>query len=194
MGPQVNALKRGVDIVIATPGRLLDHAERRTLVFDGIETLVIDEADRMLDVGFLPDLRRIVRLLPRDRQTMLFSATLGSDIMNLAREVTQNAVRIQKETAAAPGAIEQTLFPVPEHLKHEVLHKLLREEEMESVLVFARTKHRADRVARQLKPNLMLLVDTSGSMKRPCTYGGWYHSHTESTASFQFPLIRVENP
>ncbi len=151
MGPQLTALKRGADIVIATPGRLLDHAERKTISFGALQVLVLDEADRMLDVGFLPDLRRIVRQLPRERQTLLFSATLVPSILSLAQEVTRNAVRIQKETAAAPDAISQMLFPVPEHLKQQVLQQLLREEEMDSVLVFARTKHRADRVAKQLK-------------------------------------------
>ncbi|MBI4786588.1 MAG: DEAD/DEAH box helicase [Chloroflexi bacterium] len=150
MGPQVAALKRGVEIVIATPGRLLDHAERKTITFAGIEVLVLDEADRMLDVGFLPDLRRIAALLPRERQTMLFSATLTLSVLDLARQFTRDAIRIQKETAVAPEAIAQTLFPVPEHLKAQVLQQLLGAEEMESVLVFARTKHRADRVARQL--------------------------------------------
>ncbi len=151
LGPQVSALRRGVDIVIATPGRLLDHAERKTISFAALEMLVLDEADRMLDIGFLPDLRRIVRMLPRERQTMLFSATLLSSIIALAHEVTRNAVRVQRETAPTPDAIEQTLFPVPEHLKPQVLQQLLGEQEMDSVLVFARTKHRADRVARQLQ-------------------------------------------
>ena len=148
---QEKDLRRGVDIVIATPGRLLDHVARRNISFGALEVLVIDEADRMLDVGFLPDLRRIVHLLPRERQTMLFSATLIPSILNLAAEVTRNAVRIQKETAPAPDAIAQTLFPVPEHLKAQLLQRLLREEEMDSVLVFARTKHRADRVVKQLQ-------------------------------------------
>lgn len=151
MESQTKALRRGVDIVIATPGRLLDHVERKNVSFGGLEILVLDEADRMLDVGFLPDLRRIVRLLPRERQTMLFSATLVPSILNLAAEVTRHAVRIQMETATAPDAIAQTLFPVPEHLKAQLLQRLLREEEMDSVLVFARTKHRADRVVKQLQ-------------------------------------------
>ncbi|MDE3091372.1 MAG: DEAD/DEAH box helicase [Chloroflexota bacterium] len=148
---QIKVLKHGAEIVIATPGRLLDHAARKNISLSTVEILVLDEADRMLDVGFLPDLQRIVRLLPRERQTMLFSATLVPSIQSLAAQVTRNAVRIQMETAPAPDAIAQTLFPVPEHLKSQVLQQLLREEEMESVLVFARTKHRADRVVRQLQ-------------------------------------------
>ncbi len=151
LGNQEKSLRHGVDIVIATPGRLLDHAARKNISFGALEVLVLDEADRMLDVGFLPDLRRIVRLLPRERQTMLFSATLIPSIVNLAAEVTRNAARIQMETAPAPDAITQTLFPVSEHLKPQLLQQLLREEEMESVLVFARTKHRADRVVKQLQ-------------------------------------------
>ncbi|MCL5952576.1 MAG: DEAD/DEAH box helicase, partial [Chloroflexi bacterium] len=151
IGPQMAALRRGADIVIATPGRLLDLAERGALSFTALRVCVLDEADRMLDVGFLPDLRRIMRLLPRDRQTLLFSATLTSPILALATQVTRNPVRIQKETAAAPREIAQTLFPVPEHLKQKLLQELLGAEEMDSVLVFARTKHRADRVARQLQ-------------------------------------------
>ncbi len=151
IGPQITALKTGADLVIATPGRLLDLVERKQIGFSALEILVLDEADRMLDIGFLPDLRRIVRLLPRERQTMLFSATLVPSILDLAREMTRQAVRIQREVTVAPEAIAQTLFPVPEHLKSQVLHRLLREQDMNSVLVFVRTKHRADRVATQLK-------------------------------------------
>ncbi|MGE5140599.1 MAG: DEAD/DEAH box helicase, partial [Rudaea sp.] len=151
LGNQERLLKRGIDVVVATPGRLLDHTARGNISFSALEVLVLDEADRMLDVGFLPDIRRIVRLLPRERQTMLYSATLPPEVLGLADQVTRNAVRIQAETAAVPAAITQTLFPVPEHLKNEVLQRLLKEEEMDSVLVFARTKHRADRLARQLQ-------------------------------------------
>ncbi len=151
LGDQERRLKSGVDLVVATPGRLLDHAARGNISFSALQVLVLDEADRMLDVGFLPDLRRIIRLLPRERQTMLYSATLPAEVLSLANQVTRDAVRIQAETAAVPAVIKQTLFPVPEHLKNEVLQRLLKEEEMDSVLVFARTKHRADRLARQLK-------------------------------------------
>jgi ATP-dependent RNA helicase RhlE len=148
---QTNLLRRGIDIVIATPGRLLDHIARKNIAFASLQILILDEADRMLDIGFLPDIRRIIALLPRERQTMLFSATFVPAIVQLAAQITRNAARIQVETTTTPDAITQTLFPVPEHLKAQVLQQLLREEEMESVLIFARTKHRADRVARQLQ-------------------------------------------
>lgn len=151
MSHQTSALRRGVDIVIATPGRLLDHIARKHIAFVALDILILDEADRMLDIGFLPDIRRILALLPRERQTMLFSATLVPAIVQLAAQITQNAARIQVEKTTTPDAITQTLFPVPEHLKVQVLQQLLREEAMESVLIFARTKHRADRVARQLQ-------------------------------------------
>ncbi len=148
---QARELRRGVDVVIATPGRLLDHLERRNVSFEALQVLVLDEADRMLDVGFLPDIRRIVRTLPRERQTMLFSATLTASITGLAAEVTRQPRRIQVEQVATPQQIAQTLYPVAEHNKAQLLHSLLRDEQMESVLVFARTKHRADRIAKQLQ-------------------------------------------
>jgi ATP-dependent RNA helicase RhlE len=151
LGNQERLLSRGLDIVVATPGRLLDHISRRNISFSALQVLVLDEADRMLDVGFLPDIRRIVRLLPRTRQTMLFSATLPTEVVSLAGQITRGATRIQAENAAVPAVIEQTIFPVPEHLKSEVLRRLLGEEGMDSVLVFARTKHRTDRLARQLQ-------------------------------------------
>lgn len=153
MGNQEKSLRQGADIIVATPGRLLDHVERKNISFTALQILVLDEADRMLDVGFLPDIRRIVRLLPRDRQTMLFSATLPPAILNLAREVTRNAAHVKVQETITPEAIAQTFFPVPEHLKSRVLQQLLREEGMDSVLIFARTKHRADRLAKQLEHN-----------------------------------------
>ena len=151
MGDQTSALRRGIDIVIATPGRLIDHAERKNISFKAIQVLVLDEADRMLDIGFLPDIRRIIAQLPRERQTMLFSATLTTDIVSLSSQVTRTPARIQVEKTTAPEAIDQTLFPVPEHLKQQVLQQLLLEEKMESVLIFARTKHRAEKVVKNLQ-------------------------------------------
>lgn len=148
---QEQALKRRTDIIIATPGRLQDHMSRGYASFKDLQVLILDEADRMLDVGFLPAIRRIVRELPRERQTMLFSATLVPSILSLASEVTRKPARIAVEMTATPPAIEQTLFTVPEHQKTEALQKLLADQEMESVLVFARTKHRADKIVKHLK-------------------------------------------
>ncbi|MBI5565009.1 MAG: DEAD/DEAH box helicase, partial [Chloroflexi bacterium] len=150
LGNQEEALRRGVDIVIATPGRLLDHVERRNLGFDDLQVLVLDEADRMLDIGFLPDIRRVVKMLPKERQTLLFSATL-QPIINLAYEVTRKAVRVEVEKKVTPDAIEQAFFPVPEHLKMQLLKQLLEDNSMDSVLIFSRTKHRADKIVRDLQ-------------------------------------------
>jgi ATP-dependent RNA helicase RhlE len=148
--PQVEELRNGTDVVIATPGRLLDVIRRGHVRFDHLETLVLDEADRMLDIGFLPDIRRIVRELPTNRQTMLFSATIAP-IYHLARDVTFNALRVEVAAAATPVAIEQVFYPVLEHRKMRVLEHLLSREEMESVLVFTSTKRRADLVSHDLK-------------------------------------------
>ncbi len=150
-GDQVQALKRGAAVVVATPGRLLDQVERGHLSFPDLEILVLDEADRMLDVGFLPDIRRIIRLLPRARQTLLFSATLDSAIDSLAAEVTRSPERIQVATAKTPQSIEHALYQVSEHQKTQALQQLLQDTSLDSVLVFARTKHRADRIVKQLK-------------------------------------------
>jgi ATP-dependent RNA helicase RhlE len=150
LGGQVQALQRGVDIVVATPGRLLDHAARGNINLTSVQVFVLDEADRMLDIGFLPDIRRIARLLPRDRQTMLFSATL-QPILSLAREVTRDPVRVEVEKTVTPDAITQVMYPVPEHLKFELLQHLLQDASLDSVLLFVRTKHRANRIVRRLQ-------------------------------------------
>jgi len=149
-GPQEQALRKGVDVVIATPGRLLDHMERRNVNFLALKVLVLDEADRMLDIGFLPDIRRIMRQVPKERQTFLFSATL-QPIIALAREVTRDAVRVEVEKTATPLTISHALYPVPEHMKFQLLQLLLADDKMDSVLIFTRTKHRADRIVRDLQ-------------------------------------------
>jgi ATP-dependent RNA helicase RhlE len=150
-GPQEDALRKGVDVVVATPGRLLDHLEKRNVNFMSLQVLVLDEADRMLDIGFLPDIRRIMRQLPKERQTFLFSATL-QPIVALAREVTRgDAVRVEVEKTATPDTISHALYPVPEHMKFQLLKRLLEDDGMDSVLIFARTKHRADRIVRDLQ-------------------------------------------
>jgi len=151
MGAQVDALRRGVDVVVATPGRLLDHMERRNVDFRDLQVLVLDEADRMLDMGFLPDVRRIVNTLPRVRQTLLFSATMPGPIADLSRSLMHDPVRLAVSPPdRPPSAIRHEVYPVPQHLKTALLLRLLGREDMLSVLVFVRTKRRADRVARQV--------------------------------------------
>ncbi|MGA8710704.1 MAG: DEAD/DEAH box helicase [Thermoplasmata archaeon] len=151
MGDQERGLRGGAEIIIATPGRLLDHMSRGYVNFQGLKILVLDEADRMLDMGFLPDVRRILQRLPRDRQTMLFSATMPPEIVKLSREFLREPrmVQVEERTVAAVGVTHLAL-PVPSHLKTDLLTELLRDEMMTSVLVFARTKHRADNLVRQL--------------------------------------------
>jgi ATP-dependent RNA helicase RhlE len=151
MAPQEHALRTGVDVVVATPGRLLDHLGRRNVDFRDLQVLVLDEADRMLDMGFLPDVRRIVDAVPRTRQTLLFSATMPPEIEQLSRTIMKTPVRISVSPPHRPPAtIRHEVYPVPQHLKTSLLIRLLGREDMLSVLVFVRTKRRADRVARQV--------------------------------------------
>src|SRR5205807_1384102 len=151
MGPQEKALRAGVEIVIATPGRLLDHMRHNQARFDHLHTLVLDEADRMLDMGFLPDLKRIVARLPARKQTLLFSATMPPVIAKLAGEILKKPHTIQIGRRSAPAVgITQAAYPVPEHLKTLLLRHLLRHTEMPSVLVFTRTKSSARRLAKTI--------------------------------------------
>jgi ATP-dependent RNA helicase RhlE len=152
MGPQERALKSGVDIVIATPGRLMDHMRSRTVVFDKLDTLVLDEADRMMDMGFWPDVRRIVQTLPDSaaRQTLLFSATMPEEVMKLADEVVREAKYVQIGSAGGPAkSITHTIENVPAAEKTEWLAKFLRRADG-PVLVFMRTKSGAERLAKKL--------------------------------------------
>jgi len=150
MGEQIRQLRRGVDIVVATPGRLMDHMRRRNVNFKDLQILVLDEADRMLDMGFLPDIQEIVSHMPRQRQTMLFSATIPQTVLALARRFQQDPVQIEIDVAKPPEAIEQVLYPVPKHLKFRLLVAILEKRGVESMLVFTRTKQQADTIARQL--------------------------------------------
>ena len=151
MGPQQRALRSGTDLIVATPGRLLDHLRSRTAKFAGLEVLVLDEADRMLDMGFLPDVRRILAELPRRRQTLFFSATMPAPIAALAGEMLCEPDTIQLAPKAAPAAgIAQAVYPVAQERKAELLASLLEKGEMQDALVFTRTKHRADRLAKYL--------------------------------------------
>jgi len=151
MGPQEHALRSGVDVIVATPGRLLDHFRRPYAKLAGLGHLVLDEADRMLDMGFLPDIRRILRHLPARRQTLFFSATMPAPIAALAREMLRDPVVIQLARQAAPAVgITQAVYPVAQELKAALLATLLQREEIRDALVFTRTKHRADRLAAHL--------------------------------------------
>lgn len=152
MAPQEAALQRGVDVVVATPGRLLDHLQYPHARFDGLEVLVLDEVDRMLDMGFLPDILRILRALPSGRrQTLLFSATLPVAITGLAHKLLRNPVTIDVERPAAPATgITHATYRVVSQLKLPLLVELLGRADVEGVLVFTRTKHRANRLAEAL--------------------------------------------
>lgn len=152
--PQERMLRgEGVDLLVATPGRLLDLHGRQSVAFEDIEFLVLDEADRMTDMGFAPDLNRILRLLPRDRQTLVFSATMPPDLNKVASAALVDPVRVDMAPSSKPAAgITQAVYPVPRHLKTELLDAMLRRDSnMGSVIVFTRTKHGADRLARQLE-------------------------------------------
>jgi ATP-dependent RNA helicase RhlE len=148
MGPQEHALRSGVDVIVATPGRLLDHMKAPYAKFGQLDALVLDEADRMLDMGFLPDIRRILKHLPTKRQTLFFSATMPKPIVELSKELLHDPVGIQLERKAAPAAgITQAVYPVPQELKTSLLAALLKRGDMRDALVFTRTKHRANRLA-----------------------------------------------
>ncbi len=150
--PQTKALRKGVDVIVATPGRLLDHMERQNVVFDDLEVLVLDEADRMLDMGFAPQINRVVAGIPKYRQTLLFSATMPPEVEALSRKYLRKPVVVQvgRRSMAASG-VSHAVYPVPRTRKTELLLQLLQNEEMDSVLIFTRTKHGADRVVRDLK-------------------------------------------
>ncbi|MBN2201733.1 DEAD/DEAH box helicase [bacterium] len=150
-GPQVKAMHEGVEVLVACPGRLLDLMDQGHARFDGIQTLVLDEADRMFDMGFLPSVRRILGRLPRQRQTLLFSATFPEEVEKLAAENLRHPKRVAIGLTKPAHTVAHALFPVPQHLKTQLLIGLLRKTGSGSVLVFTRTRHRAEKVARQVK-------------------------------------------
>ena len=152
MGPQLQALQRGVDIVSATPGRLLDHIGRGTLDLSRVEVLVLDEADRMFDMGFIKDVRKIVAKLPHDRQTLLFSATMPKAIQDLAASIQRKPEFVEVGQRRNPAeSVTQYIYPVAQTQKMDLLLHVLKTETVENVLVFSRTKHRANRITRKLE-------------------------------------------
>ncbi len=149
--PQITRLQQGVDILVATPGRLLDHVQQKTVDLSGVEILVLDEADRMLDMGFIRDIRKILALLPKSRQNLMFSATFSQEIRNLADGMLRNPALIEVATPnAAAELVEQIVYPVDRERKRELLSHLIQENNWFQVLVFTRTKHGANRLAESL--------------------------------------------
>ena len=151
MQSQIQKLRDGVEIVVACPGRLLDHLRQGQINLSHLEVLVLDEADRMFDMGFLPEVRKIIKHVPAKRQTLFFSATMPEDVRQLARDVLGNPKRVQIGESAPATTVSHALYPVEPHLKTALLLGLLRQTDTESVLVFTRTKHRAKRLGEHLK-------------------------------------------
>jgi ATP-dependent RNA helicase RhlE len=151
MKPQIHKLRSGVEIIVACPGRLLDHMNRGVIDLSNIEVLVLDEADRMFDMGFLPDIKKILKNVPAKRQSLLFSATMPNDIRLLASETLRAPVTVQINPSAPVSTVAHALYPVDQHLKTALLLELLRHTKTESVLIFTRTKYRAKRVGQLLE-------------------------------------------
>lgn len=151
MYPQIKGLRRGADIVVATPGRLLDHLRRGNLDVSQLEILVLDEADRMLDMGFLPDIKTIIAETPRERQTLLFSATMPREVLKFARTIMHKPEIIEVGEQRNPAeTVSQQVLMVPQTQKMDLLQHVLKSEETESVIIFSRTKHRADKIQKKL--------------------------------------------
>jgi ATP-dependent RNA helicase RhlE len=184
MGPQEHAFRRGVDVLIATPGRLLDHFRQPYAKLPGIEYLVLDEADRMLDMGFLPDIRRVLKHIPAKRQTLFFSATMPPPIATLTRELLNNPMTINQERKSAPAiGITQAIYPVRQDLKSALFLHLLAQDTMKEALVFTRTKHRANRLQLQL---------VKAGIKAERIHGNRSQSQrTEALAGFKSGKYRV---
>jgi ATP-dependent RNA helicase RhlE len=167
MEQQVLELACGVEIVVACPGRLLDHLWKGSIDLSNLQILVIDEADRMFDMGFLPDIREILRCLLKPRQTLLFSATMPEDIRRLVKEILYNPVMVQIGHAAPAVTVSHSLYPVKQHLKTTLLSEILHRLESKSVLVFTRTKHSAEHVAQQLKRAGFKATALQGDLPQP---------------------------
>ena len=184
MGPQEHAFRSGVDVLIATPGRLLDHLRYPYAKLRTIEYLVLDEADRMLDMGFLPDIRRLLRYLPSDRQTLFFSATMPREIVQLTREMLRDPVTINLERKSAPATgITQAVYVVPQERKADLLLTLLERDLMHEALVFTRTKHRANRLWEYLDKRGISAARIHGNRSQP--------QRTEALEGFKSGKFRV---
>ena len=184
INPQITKLRRGVDIVIATPGRLLDHMQRGTIRLDGVETLVLDEADRMLDMGFIRDIRKVLQAIPENRQNLLFSATFSKDIKHLAGELLNSPMEIQvaRQNTTA-DQISQVVHPVDRGRKRELLSYMIGAGNWRQVLVFTRTKHLANRLSKQLEQDGLSAAAIHGNKSQG--------ARTRALADFKKGEIRV---
>jgi ATP-dependent RNA helicase RhlE len=182
--PQEHAFRSGVDVIIATPGRLLDHLRQPYAKLDKIEHLVLDEADRMLDMGFLPDIRRVLKYVPTKRQTLFFSATMPAPILALTREMLHDpaTINLQRKSAPAVG-ITQAVYPVAQELKSALLLTLLERKLINEALVFTRTKHRANRLWEFLTKRGVPAARIHGNRSQP--------QRTEALAGFKSGAYRV---
>ena len=184
MGPQEQAFRRGVDLLVATPGRLLDHLQNSYASLAGVEVLILDEADRMLDMGFLPDIRRVLRHVPAKRQTLFFSATMPAPIVKLSGEMLRDPAAINLERRSAPATgITQAVYPVAEDLKPKLFLELLRRGDVGNAIVFCRTKHRANRLAE--------VLDTAGVPSARIHGNRSQAARTEALAGFRSGKYRV---
>lgn len=184
INPQIKRLQKGVDILVATPGRLLDLYQQGAVHFDDLEVLVLDEADRMLDMGFIHDIRKILSYLPRKRQNLLFSATFSNDIRKLAKSMVNDPVEISvtpRNTTAE--TIKQWIVPVDKKQKPHLLAALIHKHNWEQVLVFSRTKHGADRLVKQLDKNQITAVAIHGNKSQ--------NARTRALATFKKSGVRV---
>ena len=184
MEPQQRALRNGVDVIVACPGRLLDHFQYPYARLAGLEVLVLDEADRMLDMGFLPDIRRVLRHLPPVAQTLFFSATVPPPIRELSRQMLKNPVALNVERPSAPATgVEQAIYPVRQDVKSALLLELLRGNAIENAIVFTRTKHRANRLAQFLERHGVSCDRVHGNRSQP--------QRTQALADFKSGRTRI---
>ncbi|RLK50550.1 ATP-dependent RNA helicase RhlE [Alkalispirillum mobile] len=184
MNPQIQTLRRGVDIVVATPGRLLDHLRQGTVDLSGVEMLVLDEADRMLDMGFIRDIRKVIAEVPKQRQTLMFSATFSKEIRQLAQGMLQNPTQVEvaaRNTAAK--TVRQRVHPVSRGEKRALLSNLIQDGDWQQVLVFTRTKHGADRLARQLDQDGLASAAIHGNKSQ--------NARTKALSQFKQGRVRV---
>jgi ATP-dependent RNA helicase RhlE len=184
INPQINALRKGVDIVVATPGRLLDHANQKNIDLSRVECLILDEADRMLDMGFIHDIKKVLALLPKQRQNLLFSATFSPEIKRLADGLLNEPQLIEvARRNTASERVEQVVYPVKKERKRELLSKLIHDGEWKQVLVFTRTKHGANRLCKQLESDGIRAAAIHGNKSQS--------ARTKALAEFKQNSVRV---